>query len=110
MVHYRDYRGRVVTNVVRTCDPTPLLYIFGNKICLNYRDVVQKISYLQLWRPSCSVERNHLCKIERGHHGEHSCEVICNLDQWFRRKCPLKKKFTDGRMHDGQRTKTNHNF
>ena len=29
-------RGRVVTNVVRTCDPTPLLYIFGNKICLNY--------------------------------------------------------------------------
>ena len=30
-------RGRVVTNVVRTCDPTPLLYIFGNKICLNYK-------------------------------------------------------------------------
>ena len=29
-----DFRGRVVTNVVRTCDPTPLLYIFGNKICL----------------------------------------------------------------------------
>ena len=31
-------RGRVVTNVVRTCDPTPLLYIFGNKICLNYKN------------------------------------------------------------------------
>ena len=29
------YRGRVLTNVVITCDPTPLLYIFGNKICLN---------------------------------------------------------------------------
>ena len=29
-------RGRVVTKVVRTCDPTPLLYKFGNKICLNY--------------------------------------------------------------------------
>ena len=28
-------RGRVLTNVVITCDPTPLLYIFGNKICLN---------------------------------------------------------------------------
>ena len=28
-------RGRVITNVVITCDPTPLLYIFGNKICLN---------------------------------------------------------------------------
>ena len=28
-------RGRVLTYVVITCDPTPLLYIFGNKICLN---------------------------------------------------------------------------
>ena len=28
-------RGRVLTDVVITCDPTPLLYIFGNKICLN---------------------------------------------------------------------------
>ena len=28
-------RGRVLTNVVITCDPTALLYIFGNKICLN---------------------------------------------------------------------------
>ena len=42
---------------------------------------------------------NHLCKIERGHHREHSCEVILNLDQWFRRRCRLKKKFTDGRTH-----------
>ena len=25
---YIDCRGRVKTNVVRTCDPTPLLYIF----------------------------------------------------------------------------------
>ena len=58
------------------------------------RDVVLKISYVELWRPSCSVERNHLCNFERGHHGEHSCEVIWNLDQWFRR-CRLKKKFTD---------------
>ena len=36
----RTPRGRVVTNVVRTCDPTPLLYIFGNKICLNYEHPV----------------------------------------------------------------------
>ena len=39
-------------------------------------DVVTKISYLKLWWPSCSVEWNHLCNFERGHHGEHSCEVI----------------------------------
>ena len=40
-------------------------------------DVVLKISYLELWPPSCSLEPNHLCNFERGHHGEHSCE-----DQW----------------------------
>ena len=39
-------------------------------------DVVKKISYLELWRPSYSVEPNHLCNFERGHHGEYSCEVI----------------------------------
>ena len=38
-------RGRVVTNVVRTCDPTPLLYIFGNKICLNYLKVSLEKKY-----------------------------------------------------------------
>ena len=56
-----------------------------------------KRSYLELWQPSCTVEQNHLCK---GHHGDHSCEVILNLDQWFRRRRHLKKKFTDG----GRRT------
>ena len=52
--------------------------------------VVSKISYLELWQPSCSVERNNLCNFERGHHGEHSCEFILNLNQWFRRRCCLK--------------------
>ena len=37
------------------------------------------------------MELNHLCNIGRGHYGEHSCKIILNLDQWFRR-CPLKKK------------------
>ena len=48
---------------------------------------------------SCLVELNHLCNFERGHHREHSREVILNLDQWFRRRCCLNKKFTDGWMH-----------
>ena len=34
---------------------------------------------------SCLVEQNHLCNFERGHYWECSCEVIWNLDQWFRR-------------------------
>ena len=28
------------------------------------------------------------------HYGEHTCEIILNLDQLFMR-CPLEKKFTD---------------
>ena len=32
----------------------------------------------------------------KGHYGEHSCEIIFNLDQWFRRRC-LRKTFTDDR-------------
>ena len=49
------------------------------------------------------MERNQFCNFGRGHIGEHSCEVILNMDQWFRRRCRLKKKFTNGRMHDGRR-------
>ena len=47
------------------------------------------ISYLELWLPSCSAERNHLYNFGRGFHEEQFCEIILNLDQWFRR-CSLK--------------------
>ena len=38
--------------------------------------VVKKISYLELYKPSCSVEQNHLGNFGRWHRGEHSYEVI----------------------------------
>ena len=44
------------------------------------------ISYLELWQPFCSVERNHLCNFGRGYHEEQFCEIILNLDQCFRRR------------------------
>ena len=47
------------------------------------------ISYLELWQPLCLVDRNHLCNFGRVHHEEKFCEIILNLDQWFRRKCRL---------------------
>ena len=47
------------------------------------------ISYLELWRPFCSVERNHLCYFGREYYEEQFCELL-NLDQWFRRRCLLK--------------------
>ena len=62
---------------------------------LEFGPVVQEmlfkdISYLELWQPLCSVDWNHLCNFTRRHHEEQSCEIILNLDQWFRRKCCLK--------------------
>ena len=47
------------------------------------------ISYLELWQPLCSVDRNHLCNIGRSHHEEQSCEINFNV-QLLRRKCRLK--------------------
>ena len=41
------------------------------------------ISYLELWRPFCSAEQNHLCNFGRGYYEERFCEIILNLDQWF---------------------------
>ena len=48
------------------------------------------ISYLELWQPLCSADRNHLCNFGRRHHKEQFCEIILNLDLWFRRICCLK--------------------
>ena len=45
-------------------------------------------SYLELWRPFCSAEPNHLCNFGRRQHEEQLfCEIILNLDQWFKRCC-----------------------
>ena len=48
------------------------------------------ISYLELWQPFCSAERNHLCNFGRRHHEDQFCEIILNLNQWFRRRSCLK--------------------
>ena len=53
---------------------------------MSFKDVF----YLELWRLFCSVEQNHLCYFGRGHHEEQFCEIVLNLDQWFRRRCRLK--------------------
>ena len=45
------------------------------------------ISYLELWQPLCSEDRNHLCYFGRRYHEEQFYEIILNLDQCFRRKC-----------------------
>ena len=45
------------------------------------------ISYLELWQPLCSVDRNHLCNFDSLHHEEQLCEITLNLAQWIRRCC-----------------------
>ena len=40
-------------------------------------------------KPLCSMEQNHWCNFCRRHHEKQFCEIILNLDQWFRR-CRLK--------------------
>ena len=49
------------------------------------------ISYLDLWQPFCSAERNHLCNFGKRCYEEQFCEIILNSDQWLRMKCSFKK-------------------
>ena len=37
-----------------------------------------------------SAEQNHLFNFSRGCYEEQFCEIILNLDWWFRRRCRLK--------------------
>ena len=48
------------------------------------------ISYLELMRALCSVEQNCLCNFGRCYHEKQFCEIILNMDQWFRGSCGLK--------------------
>ena len=48
------------------------------------------ISYLELWPPFCSEERNHLCNFSREYQEEQFHEIILNLDQRVRRRHRLK--------------------
>ena len=43
------------------------------------------ISYLELWWSLCSARQNHLYDFGRGYYEKQFCEIILNLDQWFRR-------------------------
>ena len=31
-----------------------------------------------------------MCNFDRGYHEEQFCEIILNLDKWFKRRCCLK--------------------
>ena len=57
--------------------------------------VVQKmlfkeIFYLELWQPLCSADQIHLCNFRGRYHEERFCEIILNLDQWFKEEMLFK--------------------
>ena len=45
-----------------------------------------------------TAQRSCLRNVWKGHYGKQLCEVILNLDQWFRTECYLKVKFTDNAL------------
>ena len=45
--------------------------------------LLKYISYLELWQPFCSVERNQLCNFGKGYNEEQFCEIILNLGQFL---------------------------
>ena len=51
---------------------------------------VKYISYLELWKPFCSAEQNHLCNSGSGFYEEQFCETILNSDQSFKSSFLLK--------------------
>ena len=53
------------------------LFGFGLVVQMSFKEK----NYLQLWRPFCSAEQNHLCNFGRGHYEKYFCESILNLDQ-----------------------------
>ena len=63
---------------------------------------------------SCDLDLQWTATIysyERGPTKDHSCEVWSKSKQWFRRRCRLKKLFTDARTHGhthARRTKCDH--
>ena len=48
------------------------------------------------------MDRNHFNNFKRGPTKDHSCEVWSKSNQWFRRRCCLKKLFMEARMDDRQ--------
>ena len=47
------------------------------------------ISYLELWQSVCPIEGELFVQFGRVNQEEQFCEIILNLNQWFRRRCRL---------------------
>ena len=53
-------------------------------------DVVQRHYLSRALVASMFGGANNLCYVCRYHHEEQFCEIILNLDKWFRMRCRLK--------------------
>ena len=48
------------------------------------------MSFKSIVKGQQQTKTNHLCNFGSRHQETQFCEIILNLDQWFRRKCHLK--------------------
>ena len=84
---------------------------YGEHFCDTILNSDQEMSFKILSRALVALSpggAEPFIQFSRGQDGKHSCEIILNLDEWLRRICRLKKKYThNGRtMHDGQKFTT----
>ena len=70
---------------LKTLKVTILWNYFNFGLVVQEQMLFKDISYLELWRPLHSVERNHLYNFDRGYPEEQFCRFILNLDLWFGR-------------------------
>ena len=63
----------LVEGIMRRISVLLFFFQFGQVV---QEELLFKRSYLELWRLSCSMDRNHLNNFGRGHYGRHSCEII----------------------------------
>ena len=74
----------------------------------NFLSFQLKILFLAPATYMCNyaMDPNHLNNFERGPTKDHFCAVLSKSNQWFWRRCRLKKLFTDGQMDEGQNVTT----
>ena len=51
---------------------------------------VKNISYLELWWPFCSVQRNHFCYFGEGHYDKQFCEIHLEFGPVVQEEMPFK--------------------
>ena len=97
--HFVQRRGTNCAILVEGIKGNNSMKLFEFETVVQEEMSFKDISYLEIWRPFCSAEQNHLCNSSREHHEEQFYESISSLGQWFRRRCCLKDFMWSGTIY-----------